>query len=578
MDYLTRMARRIADTEEFVPRHLESKDEVRKVAELVGVRVPEAYAIGPLGEVLAASLPERFVLKPIFASTAHGVHLLRREIGEFRDLLSGDMVSRESLFQERDKLIERDLKPGSKAHYVAEEILEGVDGASPPEDIKLFCFQGEIGLIAVSRHFETPVQTAYFDGEFLPFIDVDGRYWVAPEASELEVVVPGSPPDNWREILSLAKRISVAVPSAFCRVDLYNTSRGVYLGELTFYPGHFYYGNRKVMSSAESERLGRMWERAQFRLSGSVESERIPMSPEAFHFAQCIPLDELSATGHNAPITELGELRGERELTMPLGAGRIRFGHGTKTDVLVVNKGARDLVVALHGATNRPKTTLPRFEWLRSLSALDANLMFVSDSTLEAHDNMWLGWYTGREGDQPLHRSVADASEMVRRATGSTGVIFAGSSGGGFAALQCASYLPGSAAFASDAQTDISAYLAEGHSLAAQRTYLRFVWPGIWGAYGEASLQDRSWALFADDRVSALRRYAQPRDTKLFLLQNVDEFHYTDHYQPFVQALHAGGNAEILTTWERSAGPVHAVPPPRVFVEYLTQALEAMHT
>lgn len=80
---------------------------------------------------------------------------------------------------------------------------------------------------------------------------------------------PAVTPANAGEILNVARRVSAAVPSAFVRVDLYDTPKGVYLGELTFYPGTFYYKNRKLMHPMEAERLGRMWDSAAERLAGS---------------------------------------------------------------------------------------------------------------------------------------------------------------------------------------------------------------------------------------------------------------------------------------------------------------------
>ena len=45
---------------------------------------------------------------------------------------------------------------------------------------------------------------------------------------------------------------------------------GPVLGEITFYPGTFFYKNRKVMAPEEAARLGKMWDAAEKRLAGSL--------------------------------------------------------------------------------------------------------------------------------------------------------------------------------------------------------------------------------------------------------------------------------------------------------------------
>lgn len=106
----------------------------------------------------------------------------------------------------------------------------------------------------------------YLDGDFEPFEDRESRYGIAKVADKLEQIHPSVRPAEARELLITAQRVSLAIPCSFSRVDFYNTSKGVYLGEITFFPGTFSYKDRKIMHDVEANRLGRLWARAEERL------------------------------------------------------------------------------------------------------------------------------------------------------------------------------------------------------------------------------------------------------------------------------------------------------------------------
>jgi hypothetical protein len=279
MDYFEHMQRRLDGQEQFFPSHLLRKSEVRRLAAMIGVQTPRIYGYGPLQEVLAAELPDEFVLKPAFASTSIGVVLLRADGDGYENLLDGSHISREDLVERCMIVARRYFDDPDSADFIAEELLRDHEGQTPPRDVRFYTFQGEIGMVLMEEHLAGPAAAMYFDGDFLPFADLDKRYGVAPGAESLESIVPAKTPENWRDLLAVARRVSIAVPTAFCRVDLYDTAKGVYLGEITFYPGTFYYRNRKLMFGAEAERLGRLWDNATERLRGSVASSA-PKNPD----------------------------------------------------------------------------------------------------------------------------------------------------------------------------------------------------------------------------------------------------------------------------------------------------------
>jgi len=271
MDYLEHMKQRLSGGEPYVPAWLGRKDEVRQFARYVGIELPEKFFEGPIDK-LPTALPGRFALKPNFASTSIGVLLLENAGAErFDNLVSGERVHREEIVNACRTVAKKYFSEENLAHatFVVEELLEGLDGASPPADVRCYAFQGEIGMILMEHHISGPANAMYFDHNFQPFEDLEERYGVHPAVDHLERIVPALPPSNASDILQVARRISTAIPSAFCRIDLYNTPRGIILGELTFFPGTFYYKNRKIMHEMESARLGRMWDAALERMKGS---------------------------------------------------------------------------------------------------------------------------------------------------------------------------------------------------------------------------------------------------------------------------------------------------------------------
>lgn len=254
-----------------MPGRLGAKKKVRELASFLGVRTPELLHSLPIKELLTSKLPDEFVLKPEFASTSIGVHLLRRVDEGYEKLTDGQQITEDELIAKCQDISQRFLNDPDAGLFLAEELLRDPDGNTPPQDVRFYSFQGTIGMILMEHHLPEPTRASYFDGNFLPFADVHDRYGVAEGSEHLEQIVESPPPENWQALLNVARRISYAIPTAFCRIDLYDTSKGVALGEVTFYPGTFFYRNRKIMKPAEAHRLGRLWQEAEARLTGSIE-------------------------------------------------------------------------------------------------------------------------------------------------------------------------------------------------------------------------------------------------------------------------------------------------------------------
>lgn len=263
------MKLRLEGREAGVPGFLGDKSQTRPFARMVGVKTPELLFEGNVGMLSEFEFPELFVVKPRFASTSIGVHLVRNVSGVFEDAVSGETLDFNRILDRYAEMSSERYGDPMRGTFFVEELLTGYRGEVPPPDIRAYMFQGVCGFYLVEDHYGGKARASYFNGDFSPMEDVEDRFSVAPNAGHLECVVDREPPVRADEVAAVAKRLSVAVPSAFCRVDMYDTPNGVMLGELTFYPGTFYYGNRKLMSKSEAVRLGALWDQADRRLAGS---------------------------------------------------------------------------------------------------------------------------------------------------------------------------------------------------------------------------------------------------------------------------------------------------------------------
>lgn len=270
MDYFERMRRRIDRAEIGLPEKLGDKKFVRPFADLIGVRTPKLLFEGSLPDLMRFNFPDEFVVKPRYASTSKGVFLLAKTTDCFVNLVSQRTTSLTDIELAYQNLASEYFTDPGQGEYLVEELLTDSDGNAPPSDIRAYMFQGVCGLILIEDHHGPITRASYFNGDFSPMDDIEHRYGVAPKASHLEEITSRCKPDQADELLAVAKRVSTAVPSAFCRVDLYLANNQVYLGEITLFPGTFYYGNRKTMSPSEAERLGQLWAEAETKLAGSV--------------------------------------------------------------------------------------------------------------------------------------------------------------------------------------------------------------------------------------------------------------------------------------------------------------------
>ncbi|MEO0477699.1 MAG: ATP-grasp fold amidoligase family protein, partial [Planctomycetota bacterium] len=117
---------------------------------------------------------------------------------------------------------------GGNRKIIVEEFLDAGKG-KPPEDYKIFCFNGEPKLIQVD--FDR------FDGHRRGFYDLDWQ--LLPFEWKVQAKQGACPPPRQLEkMLKIAKALSEDLP--FARIDLYEIGDRVVFGEITLYPAAGY--------------------------------------------------------------------------------------------------------------------------------------------------------------------------------------------------------------------------------------------------------------------------------------------------------------------------------------------------
>ncbi|WP_420113214.1 ATP-grasp fold amidoligase family protein [Pseudactinotalea sp.] len=231
-----------------------------------GIKVPEVFKVWPdIDSIDLSVLPDNFVLKSDGGAGSVAVFPLERLAqGRYRMLGTREEIMETDLL-DRVRSLGRQARPP----YFAEELLYGVGGGPIPDDVKLYMFYGEVGQILV-RTVGTHGDASTIR---LKFVDEDGHDFgkiAIRRQHDVNIEVP----DCLDQMVATARHLSRAVGLPFCRVDLYETSRGIVLGEITRAPS----GGNERFVEAHDELLGRRWIQASARLTADLHAGR-PIGP-----------------------------------------------------------------------------------------------------------------------------------------------------------------------------------------------------------------------------------------------------------------------------------------------------------
>lgn len=261
------MTRRIQKKENNIPWHVQDKVIGPKFFRQVGCRTPEVYAILNSPEnINLDSYPDRFVIKPSMLSSSIGVRLLERQSnGYFDHMRQKSMTVEEIVDEQSERFHQVDRK--NKHILVEELVVDESQEYTVPRDFKFYGSQGNIELILEMHRDSQTRAAAWYDGEFEPI--TDGR--IVNDSKRIKDKLHDRP-HRWREMLSVAKRLSIAVPTPFCSIDMYPSPAGPVIGEVTLTPGGLYYDKDFHMSEELQVRLALNWLDAERQLQGSNSS------------------------------------------------------------------------------------------------------------------------------------------------------------------------------------------------------------------------------------------------------------------------------------------------------------------
>lgn len=201
------------------------------VKDYVSSKIGKKYVIPTIGvwdsvdEIDIDSLPGSFVLKTTHGGGSGGV-VVCKDKSKF-DLESAKRKLNESL--KSDIYINYREWPYKNVprRIIAEKFIE-IPEKKDLTDYKIFCFNGEPRYIQVIQDRNTKESIDFFDTEW------NHQEFIGLNPNVKSASCPIAKPANLSDMLDIARKLSKDVP--FVRVDLYQTTEGVYFGELTFFP------------------------------------------------------------------------------------------------------------------------------------------------------------------------------------------------------------------------------------------------------------------------------------------------------------------------------------------------------
>lgn len=205
--------------------------------------------------------PDLCVLKPAALWSSKGVMVLERlSDGNWAESLTGKTMTSEQVTLSCRGL-EAELGK-TLTFFLEERALDEDPKIAIPYDYKIYAFHGVTKFVLQVDRTSRPQRFAFFDGGFEPILD--RRVQINP--ARAKTLMPHRKPNCWRELLQLAKDVSVALNAPFVSVDCYATPQGPVVGELTHTPGAPWHGSMFTFSQQFDLELGAAWRAANDRL------------------------------------------------------------------------------------------------------------------------------------------------------------------------------------------------------------------------------------------------------------------------------------------------------------------------
>lgn len=247
-----------------------TKNGQRQLGKRLGLPMPEVYVTNvPLAEAFAYAAEhglEGFVVKPISSHNAIGCRALVARGRSYLDMRSGQQ---RSLAGHARAMAHAYARLGRPDAWLVEELLLPADGTlRAVDDYKFYCLGARVELILATHPRRRGTREKQFhDRAWQPVnVGFDDRTRFSFAA-----------PVNGRQLVEFAESAASRLAYPFMRIDAYDTTRGIVLGEFT--PGP---GRRHRFNAHWNDHLLRRWHEAEVELLEGIRSGVITLlGPEA---------------------------------------------------------------------------------------------------------------------------------------------------------------------------------------------------------------------------------------------------------------------------------------------------------
>ena len=199
-------------------------------------------------------LPGQFVIKPQHGCSEKGVFpLVKLPDGKYQDILRNKTMSlKEIIAAYMEGLLPESHVKHSRGLWIEELLSNPI-----PFDWKVFAFNGKAEMIRQYKRDGKKKICKFWDREWNNIEKIHKKIY----SYEIDNSLPS--PKNGPEIIRVAEKISKALNYPFARIDLYETQKGIFIGEVTAHPG------RDIRyTDYWDKRLGECWERAEEEIRG----------------------------------------------------------------------------------------------------------------------------------------------------------------------------------------------------------------------------------------------------------------------------------------------------------------------
>lgn len=259
---------RITHVEKKTPWWVNNKVTLSDFCAANGIPSPTVFKVWKdPSEIDFTGFPERFVLKPNIMSSSAGVLVLRKlDDGTYYESLTKKTLTLDDIIAEQTRCLEKTTYKKTFRIFAEEIIVDARNPQFVPADYKVYCFYDKPALIQQIDRNVKPTGTAFFDGNFQP-LELKGRIESSWKHYQLiDPVYPGTA----KSMLEITSRITKLIKTPFMRVDLYNSTRGALVGELTPAPGGPYHGTLYKFTEAFDLELGQEWHDAVRRIESDT--------------------------------------------------------------------------------------------------------------------------------------------------------------------------------------------------------------------------------------------------------------------------------------------------------------------